>query len=109
MESFSNRNAEASRGNSISRATFLDGFETEDMDKCWSSHHLTYAFLTRSFPKSRKELVVLLPELFGPKCLNGVSWLMYETPMVLLDESTTCFDISLQEDSVTLDLLTYVE
>lgn len=33
---------------------------------------------------------------------------MYETPMVLLDESTACFDISLQEDTVTLDLLTYV-
>ena len=51
---------------------------------------------------------MLLPELAGPKCLNGVSWLMYETPMLLLDESATCFDISLQEDSVTLDLLTYV-
>jgi hypothetical protein len=52
--------------------------------------------------------VVLLPGLAGPKCLNGVSWLMYDTPMVLLDESDACFDISLQEDSVTLDLLTYV-
>lgn len=64
--------------------------------------------MTRSFPKSREELVVLLPELAGSKCLNGVSWLMYETPMVLLDDSTTCFDISLQEDTVTLDLLMYV-
>jgi hypothetical protein len=66
--------------------------------------------LTRSFPKSREELVVLLPELAGSKCLNGVSWLTYETAMVLLDESTTCskFDISLQDDSVTLDLLMYV-
>ena len=64
--------------------------------------------MTRKFSKSREELVVLLPELAGSKCLNGVSWLMYETAMVLLDESTTCFDISLQEDSVTLDLLMYV-
>ena len=64
--------------------------------------------MTRSFPKTREELVALLPELAGSKCLNGVSWLMYETPMVLLDESTTCFDISLQDDSVTLDLLMYV-
>jgi len=60
------------------------------------------------FSKSREELAVLLPDLAGPKCLNGVSWLMYETPMILLDESTTYFDISLQEDSVTLDLLMYV-
>lgn len=64
--------------------------------------------LDKEFSKSREELVVLLPELAGPKCVNGVSWLMYETAMVLLDESTTCFDISLQEDSVTLDFLMYV-
>ena len=87
---------------------------SEMKPRIWTSvSYFTKCRGTRSwqrFFQSREELAVLLPELAGSKCLNGVSWLMYETPMVLIDESTTrqCFDISLQEDSVTLDLLMYV-
>ncbi|KAF8959621.1 hypothetical protein BDZ97DRAFT_1837174 [Flammula alnicola] len=49
----------------------------------------------------------MMPEMSGSKCTNGISWLLYETPMLMLDESIRCFEISREGmDSSSLDLVT---
>jgi hypothetical protein len=52
----------------------------------------------------------MMPEMSNSKwCFNGISWAMYETPMLLLDEINTCFQVERDDqDPLSLDLITYV-
>ncbi|KAF8159232.1 hypothetical protein B0H34DRAFT_702579 [Crassisporium funariophilum] len=61
----------------------------------------------RIWASNRKELLAIIPDFTGSRCTNGLSWSMFETPILLLDDTSTCFEI-LQEgmDTLTLDLVT---
>ncbi len=56
--------------------------------------------------KDREELLAILPEMCGPKSVNGVSWLLYENPMLILDDTNAFFEAHKVDDS-TMDLVTY--
>lgn len=45
------------------------------------------------FSKSREELFAILPEMTGSKCINGISWKLFETPMILLDDKNEVFQV----------------
>lgn len=52
----------------------------------------------------------MMPEMTGATCVNGVSWRLYETPMVLLDaRAAPCFGVDRRgKDIRALELVTYV-
>ena len=52
----------------------------------------------------------MMPEMTGATCVNGVSWRLYETPMVLLDaRSAACFGVDRRGKNIrALELVTYV-
>lgn len=66
-------------------------------------------FFTLCFPeypiKDREELLAILPEMTGPKCVNGVSWLLSENPMIILDDTNSFFEAH-KIDDLTVDLIT---
>ena len=56
--------------------------------------------------QDKEELLAILPEMGGPKCVNGVSWLLYQNPMILLDDTTYFFETK-WVDNLTIELITY--
>ena len=56
--------------------------------------------------QDKEELLAILPEMCGPKCINGVSWLLYQNPMIILDDTTYCFETK-RVDDLTIELITY--
>jgi hypothetical protein len=42
--------------------------------------------LTLLTTQSKNELTSIMPELSGARCINGVSWVLSETPVIVLDE-----------------------
>jgi hypothetical protein len=75
------------------------------MDECTYSFNSALYFPERSI-KDREELLAILPEMCGPKCVNGVSWLLYENPMLILDDTNAFFEAH-KVDDITMDLVTY--
>ncbi|KAJ3517008.1 hypothetical protein NLJ89_g770 [Agrocybe chaxingu] len=68
---------------------------------------LSAALKPRVWFSDRDELLATLPELSGNKCVNGVSWLLYDTPVILLDESSVCLQLYRRDlDARTLDIVT---
>lgn len=50
----------------------------------------------------------VLPEMSGTKCFNGVSWELYETPILMFDEVNTAFRVVCKNgDPRSIDLVTY--
>lgn len=72
------------------------------MFPCW---YILIFFLSQS----EDELQSTLPELTGPKCINGLSWEFYKTPILLLDEANSAFQVT-QDDAHAryIDLVTCV-
>jgi hypothetical protein len=70
---------------------------TELKPRIWASVSSFFEFygvcLTRSFSKNREELFAVLPEMTGSKCINGVSWKLFDTPMILLDDKNEIFQV----------------
>lgn len=61
--------------------------------------------ITITVLQDKEELLGILPEMNGPKCVNGISWLLYENPMIIMDD--TYFFQARKVDDLTLDLTTY--
>jgi hypothetical protein len=75
------------------------------MDECTYLFNSALYFPELSI-KDREELLAILPEMCGPKCVNGVSWLLYENPMLILDHANAFFEAHMVDD-ITMDLITY--
>ncbi|KDR80981.1 hypothetical protein GALMADRAFT_222574 [Galerina marginata CBS 339.88] len=62
----------------------------------------------RLWASSRDELLAALPDMASSKCINGLAWEFYETPILLLDGvNNNVFRIRREDmDAFTLDLVT---
>ncbi|KAF9563559.1 hypothetical protein CPC08DRAFT_705875 [Agrocybe pediades] len=61
----------------------------------------------RLWTGGRKEFLAAFPEMGGSQCFNNVSWELYNTPTILLDDNSNAFDVRrLDMDPYTMDLLT---
>ncbi|KIM39562.1 hypothetical protein M413DRAFT_447045 [Hebeloma cylindrosporum] len=47
----------------------------------------------RVWASNREELFAILPEMTGSKCINGVSWKLFDMPMILLDDKNEVFRV----------------
>lgn len=58
--------------------------------RVWASVSLAifdfYLCVTFQFLKNKEALLSVLPQLSGPRMVNGISWLMSETPIILLEQ-----------------------
>jgi len=53
--------------------------------------------------------LAILPEMTGTTCVNGISWTLYDNPMLILDDTTMSFEAGLRNgDPLSMDLTTYV-
>ncbi|KIJ97003.1 hypothetical protein K443DRAFT_124211 [Laccaria amethystina LaAM-08-1] len=50
------------------------------------------------------ELLTVMPELTGTKCVNGVSWLCSQNPYILPEEAGKCFGVSAGDGKRILEL-----
>lgn len=69
-----------------------------------SNHSFSTVYLIHL--QNKEELLAILPEMCGRKWINGMSWLLCQNPMMILDGSNYCFEPTTVDD-LTVDLTTY--